>query len=158
MLNIRNVTAKDISLILEFIRELAVYEKAPQEAVATPEDLLRDGFSANPKFRVLIAEWDSDPAGFALFRYNYSTWQGRPGLWLEDLFVRPAFRGRGIGKAMLAVAAATRRSRSKRTAGASSGPPRRAGMERAGHRILRVAGSESAQRVGDHVSDWRGPQ
>ena len=69
--------------------------------MARAEDLRRDGWGPEPKFRVLIAEWDNKPAGFALFFYNYSTWQGRPGLYLEDLFVRPEFRGKGIGKALL---------------------------------------------------------
>ncbi|MGZ4826419.1 MAG: N-acetyltransferase family protein [Terriglobales bacterium] len=101
MLSIRPAAPEDIPLILAFIRELAEYERAPEQAVARPEDLLRDGWGPQPKFRVLIAEWDSRPAGFALFFYNYSTWQGRPGLYLEDLFVRPEFRGRGIGKALL---------------------------------------------------------
>ncbi len=101
MLSIRAATPEDIPLILEFIRELAEYERAPEQAVARPEDLLRDGWGKEPKFRVIIAEWDRQPAGFALFFYNYSTWQGRPGLYLEDLFVRPPFRGRGIGKALL---------------------------------------------------------
>ncbi len=87
--------------MLGFIRDLAEYERAPEQAVARPEDLLRDGWGPEPKFRVLIAEWEGQPAGFALFFYNYSTWQGRPGIYLEDLFVRPAFRGRGIGKALL---------------------------------------------------------
>ena len=100
-LAIRPATAADVPLILSFIRELAEYERAPEAAVAKPEDLLRDGFGAQPKFRVVIAEWERRPAGFALFFYNYSTWQGRPGLYLEDLFVRPEFRGRGIGKALL---------------------------------------------------------
>lgn len=101
MLNIRSATVNDIPLILQFIQELAQYEKAPQEAVATQEDLLRDGFSAHPKFRVVIAEWEGAPAGFALFFYNYSTWMGRAGIYLEDIFVRPAFRRRGVGKALL---------------------------------------------------------
>jgi GNAT superfamily N-acetyltransferase len=101
MLNIRNATSNDIPLILQFIRELAEYEKAPEQAVATSEDLLWHGFSANPKFRVLIAEWDGQPAGFALFFYHYSTWVGRPTLFLEDLFVRLRFRSQGIGKALL---------------------------------------------------------
>ena len=101
MLSMRSARAEDIPLILQFIRDLAEYERAPEQAVAKPEDLLRDGWGPSPKFRVLIAEWDGAPAGFALFFYNYSTWQGRPGLYLEDLFVRPAFRGRGIGKALL---------------------------------------------------------
>lgn len=88
-------------LILEFIRELADYEREPQAAVATAADLLRDGFGPEPKFRVDIAEWSGEPAGFALYFWNYSTWQGKPGLYLEDLFVRPRFRGKGIGKALL---------------------------------------------------------
>lgn len=102
MINIRAAAAEDAALILQFIRELADYEKAPLEAVATPEDILRDGFSVDPKFRCIIAEWDGRPAGFALFFYNYSTWRGRPGIYLEDVFVRPEFRKKGIGKALLA--------------------------------------------------------
>jgi len=101
MLNIRKATVDDIPLILEFIRELAEYERAPEEAVATPDDLRRDGFSSEPRFYVEIAEWDGEPAGFALWFFNYSTWQGKPGLYLEDLFVRPRFRQKGIGKALL---------------------------------------------------------
>ena len=101
MLTIRKATPDDIPLILEFIRELAEYERAPQEAVATPEDLRRDGFSGEPHFYVEIAEWGGQPAGFALWFFNYSTWQGKPGLYLEDLFVRSRFRKNGIGKALL---------------------------------------------------------
>jgi GNAT superfamily N-acetyltransferase len=63
--------------------------------------LLRDGFSEQPYFHVLIAEWEGQPAGFALYFFNYSTFQGQPGLYLEDLFVRPPYRGKGIGKALL---------------------------------------------------------
>jgi GNAT superfamily N-acetyltransferase len=101
MLTIRPATPADVPLILEFIRELAEYEREPQAAVATQADLLRDGFGPEPKFRVDIAEWSGEPAGFALYFWNYSTWQGKPGLYLEDLFVRPHFRGKGIGKALL---------------------------------------------------------
>lgn len=101
MLNIRPANVSDAGLILSFIRELAEYEREPQAVTATEEDLVRDGFGPAPKFRVVIAEWEGQPAGFALFFYNYSTWQGRPGLYLEDVFVRPEFRGRGIGKALL---------------------------------------------------------
>jgi len=101
MLTIRPATAADVPLILAFIRELAEYEREPQAAVATQADLLRDGFGPEPKFRVDIAEWSGEPAGFALYFWNYSTWQGKPGLYLEDLFVRPRFRGKGIGKALL---------------------------------------------------------
>jgi len=101
MIHIRPATQDDIPLILQLIHKLAEYEKAPEQAVATGHDLRRDGFSGNPKFRVLIAEWEGRPAGFALFFYNYSTWLGRPGLYLEDLFVQPEHRGKGIGKALL---------------------------------------------------------
>ena len=101
MLVLRPAAASDVPLILDLVRELAAYERAPAEAVATAADLLRDGFeTAQPKFRVLIAEWSGAAAGFAFFFYNYSTWLGRPGLYLEDLFVRPEFRKRGIGKAL----------------------------------------------------------
>jgi GNAT superfamily N-acetyltransferase len=100
-LHIRPATPADIPEILAFIRELAEYERAPEQAVAKHEDLMRDGWGPAPKFRVVMAEWEGAAAGFALFFYNYSTWQGRPGLYLEDLFVRPAFRGKGIGKALL---------------------------------------------------------
>jgi GNAT superfamily N-acetyltransferase len=103
MLRLRPAKIEDVPLILEFIRELAEYEREPHAAVATSADLIRDGFSDTaPKFRVTIAEWDGQPAGFALYFYIYSTWQGRPGLYLEDLFVRPPFRGKKIGFALLA--------------------------------------------------------
>ena len=101
MLRVRNASSDDVPLILQFIRELAEYEKAPEQARANSDDLRRDGFSTNPKFHVLIAEWLGEPAGFALFFYHYSTWVGRPTLFLEDLFVRPRFRGNGIGRTLL---------------------------------------------------------
>ncbi len=101
MLRIRKAEASDVSQILALVRELAEYEKASHEVRATEADLLRDGFSETPRFFVELAEWEGAPAGFALWFYNYSTWEGRPGLYLEDLYVRPALRGRGIGKALL---------------------------------------------------------
>lgn len=101
MLTIRRATERDIPVILEFIRELADYERAPQEAVATPDDLRRHGFSADPRFFVELAEWSGESAAFALWFFNYSTWQGKPGLYLEDLYVRPRFRRKGIGTALL---------------------------------------------------------
>jgi len=101
MLTIRNTTAADAPLILDFIRHLAEYEREPQAVIATKEDLVRDGFGPNPKYRCVIAEWDNRPAGFAFFFYHYSTWRGQPGLYLEDLFVLPEMRGKGIGKALL---------------------------------------------------------
>ena len=96
-----SATAADVAQILAFIRALAAFERAPDAVVATEEGLLRDGFGPNPYYSCLIAEHDGQPAGFALFFFNYSTWMGRPGIYLEDLFVLPEFRGRGIGKALL---------------------------------------------------------
>jgi len=104
--NIRPAAPADIPHILAFIRELAEYERAPASAIATEADLLRDGFTEPRRFHCLIAEWQNAPAGFALYFYNYSTWRGHAGIYLEDLFVRPPFRGKGIGKALLAAVAA----------------------------------------------------
>jgi GNAT superfamily N-acetyltransferase len=100
-LTLRAATREDVPEIRALIRELADYEKDPAAAVVTEADLLRDGFGERPLFRVVMAEWDGAVAGFAFYFFNYSTWQGRPGLYLEDLFVRPALRGKGIGKALL---------------------------------------------------------
>mgnify|MGYP001814121512 CR=1 FL=1 len=101
MLTLRHATADDVPQILAFIAELAEYEREPQAATATAEDLLRDGFGDDPRFFVEIAEWDGEPAGFAFWFLNYSTWSGRAGVYLEDIFVRPAFRRRGIGVALM---------------------------------------------------------
>jgi GNAT superfamily N-acetyltransferase len=103
---IRPATRADIPQILAFIRSLAAYERAPQAVTATEADLERDGFGPNPIYFCLIAEHDGRPAGFALYFFNYSTWLGRPGLYLEDLFVEPELRGLGIGKTLLERAAA----------------------------------------------------
>jgi GNAT superfamily N-acetyltransferase len=99
---IRSATAVDTDLIVRFIMDLAVYEKLAHEAKASPADIARDLFGDNPKAFCEIAEWEGRPAGFALWFYTYSTFQGRHGIWLEDLFVDPALRGKGIGKALLA--------------------------------------------------------
>ena len=103
---LRAATPADIPQILTFIKGLALYERAPHEVTATPEGLLRDGFGPQPFYHCLIAEDDGAPAGFALFFFNYSTWKGQPGVYLEDLYVEPEFRGRGIGKALLKRVAA----------------------------------------------------
>ena len=105
-LTIRPAVESDIPQILAFIRALAEYEREPDAVEATEEDLRRDGFGPNPFYQCLIAELDRAPAGFALYFFNYSTWLGRPGLYLEDLFVLPDFRGRGVGKALLQRVAA----------------------------------------------------
>lgn len=107
MLKLRKANSQDTPLILSFIRELAEYERGSTAVSATEEDLRRDGFSANPKFQAIIVEWDGEPAGMAFFFHHYPTWQSRPGLYLEDLFVRPQFRGKGIGKALLVQLART---------------------------------------------------
>jgi len=100
-LRIVPATERDVALIFSFIRKLAEYEKLSHEVVAT-EDRLRDGlFGARPVAEVLLAYWADEPAGFALYFPNFSTFLGQPGIYLEDLFVEPAFRGRGIGKALL---------------------------------------------------------
>ena len=103
MLRIHPATRDDVPTLLALIRELATYEKKRHKAVVTEEDLLRDGFGPQPKFRALIAEWKGGAAGYASFFYFYSTFQGRPALFLEDLFVLDELRGKGIGKALLAA-------------------------------------------------------
>ncbi len=105
MLNIHPATREDVPTLLALIRELATYEKKPHKAVVTEDDLLRDLFGPQPKFRALIAEWDGKPAGYATFFYFYSTFEGRAALFLEDLFVLDEFRGSGIGKALLSAVA-----------------------------------------------------
>ncbi len=105
MLEIREASSKDTALVLSFVRELAEYEREPQAVVATEEDLKRDGFSADPKFHVAVAQWNNEPAGMAFYFYHYSTWQGRRGVYLEDIFVKPAFRGKGVGKGLMAFLA-----------------------------------------------------
>jgi GNAT superfamily N-acetyltransferase len=104
MLRIRPATIHDSALLRTMIRELAEFEGQLDFVTIREEDLARDGFGENPQFRALIAEWDEQPAGYAVFFGYYSTWVGR-GLFLEDLFVREAFRERGIGKALLAAVA-----------------------------------------------------
>ncbi|MBX3358223.1 MAG: GNAT family N-acetyltransferase [Phycisphaeraceae bacterium] len=112
--SIRAATPADVPEILALIRELAEYEKAPEQAVATEGDLRRHLFGnsfddwqgvsnvpkSGPVAECLIGEIDSVPQGLALFYANFSTWVGKPGIYLEDLFVRPAARGRGLGKAL----------------------------------------------------------
>lgn len=95
----------DASLILEFIRLLAEYEKLGHEVVATEQQLQKHLFGDNPKAEVIIGEYQQTPVSFALFFYNFSTFLGKPGIYLEDLYVKPEVRGRGYGKSMLAYLA-----------------------------------------------------
>ena len=106
MLSIRPATPADVPTILRFIHELATYEREPDAVVATEADLLRDGWGPTPRFTALIADFNGEPAGFALYFTSYSTWRGHHGIRLEDLYVTPALRGKGIGKALLAKLAA----------------------------------------------------
>jgi GNAT superfamily N-acetyltransferase len=99
---LRDAVPEDVPVMLRFIRELAAYEREPDAVIATEADLLRDGWSDPVRFRAIIAEHDGEAAGFALYFWSYSTWMGHHGIRLEDLYVTPAMRGRGIGKALLA--------------------------------------------------------
>ena len=98
---IRPSTSEDVPLILDFIRGIAEYEKLSQEVTATEADLRESLFGKRPAAECVLAFWDGKPAGFAVFFHNFSTFLGKAGLYLEDLFVKPEFRGKGIGKALL---------------------------------------------------------
>ncbi len=98
---IRPATPADVPTILRFVRELATFEREPDAVVATEAMLAEALFGQHPAVEAVIAEGDGTPVGFALFFHNFSTWAGRRGLYLEDLYVTPAARGRGVGKALL---------------------------------------------------------
>jgi GNAT superfamily N-acetyltransferase len=98
---IRAADVEDVPVILELIRELATYERAPNEVVATEEQLVEVLFGERPTAEVLLAFESKSPVGFAVFFHNFSTWLGRPGLYLEDLFIKPEKRGKGYGRALL---------------------------------------------------------
>jgi GNAT superfamily N-acetyltransferase len=104
--SVRAATAADVPLVLAFIRELAVYERLEHQVVATQADLTTALFGARPYAEVVFACLDGREVGFALFFHNFSTFRGKPGIYLEDLFVRPESRGRGVGKRLLAWLAA----------------------------------------------------
>jgi GNAT superfamily N-acetyltransferase len=101
MLRIRPAAPEDTALVLALIRELAEYERLAHTVVASEDDLRESLFGPRPWAETVLAEVDGQPAGFALFFHNFSTFLGRPGLYLEDLFVRPAFRRQGVGRALL---------------------------------------------------------
>ena len=100
-LTLRQAQANDVSLIRELIEALADYERMRSECVATDEKLSEALFGQRPCAEVIIAEWDGQAVGFALFFHNFSTFLAQPGIYLEDVFVKPDFRGMGIGKALL---------------------------------------------------------
>ncbi len=103
--NLRPATINDVPLILQFIRELAEYERMLDDVVANEEMLRESLFGHRPAAEVILCHEGEVPAGFALFFHNYSTFRGKSGIYLEDLFVRPQFRGRGYGKLLLATLA-----------------------------------------------------
>jgi len=106
---IRDADVVDIPIIMQLIRDLATYERAPNDVIATEGDLREALFGAEPAAKVVIAFEDDVPVGFAVYFFNFSTWLGRPGLYLEDLFVKPEMRGRGYGRALLVHLAKTAR-------------------------------------------------
>jgi GNAT superfamily N-acetyltransferase len=108
---IRPACAKDVPIILQLIRDLATYERAPDEVTATEEQLVDVLFGERPAAEVLLAFEGELPVGFAVYFYNFSTWLGRPGLYLEDLFVKPEERGKGYGRALLVELAKIARDR-----------------------------------------------
>ena len=103
---LRFATPDDVGLLLQFVRELALFERAPHEVVATEADLLRHGFGPERRFEALLAEADGRAAGVAFFYPTFSTWLGRPGLYLEDLFVAEWARKTGVGRRLIARLAA----------------------------------------------------
>jgi GNAT superfamily N-acetyltransferase len=108
---IRPAHVEDVPIILGLIRDLATYERAPDEVTATEEQLVDVLFGERPAAEVLLAFEGQSPVGFAVFFYNFSTWLGRPGLYLEDLFVKPDNRGKGYGRALLIQLAKIARGR-----------------------------------------------
>ncbi len=99
-LNIRKASVEDVPLILKFIKELSVYEKMSKEVVTTEDTLRETLFGDKPYAQVLIAEIEGKPVGYALYFYNFSTFMGRPGLYIEDVYVSEEYRGQGIGSAL----------------------------------------------------------
>lgn len=100
-LTLEIATEQDTPLIFSFIKELAEYERLAHEVIATEEIIKETLFGKHAYAEVIIARWDGKPVGYALFFHSFSTFLGRPGIYLEDLFVRPSMRGKGIGKALL---------------------------------------------------------
>ena len=105
-ITVRFATAEDVPLLLQLIRALAAFEKAPDAVVATEADLRRHGFGPERQFEAILAFLDGEPAGVALFHSRFSTWLGRPGLYLEDLYVTEKGRGRGIARRLMTRLAA----------------------------------------------------
>ena len=106
IIHIRAATPEDVGTLLAFVRALAAFEQMPDAVGASEADLLRDGFGPAPRFEARLALLDGKPCGFSLFFTSYSTWEGRPGLFLEDIFVEDGARGHGVGRRLVADLAA----------------------------------------------------
>jgi GNAT superfamily N-acetyltransferase len=106
IIHIRAATPEDVGTLLAFVRALAAFEQMPDAVGASEADLLRDGFGPAPRFEARLALLDGKPCGFSVFFTSYSTWEGRPGLFLEDLFVEDWARGHGVGRRLVADLAA----------------------------------------------------
>lgn len=111
MITIREAERSDTDTIIELIHALAQYEKEPEAVRITRENVLTHGFGDSPYFHCILAEWNGRVIGFAVYFFNFSTWEGQPGLYLEDLFVLPEFRGRGAGKDLMIALAQIARER-----------------------------------------------
>ena len=146
---IRPAVLSDLDTIIELVHGLADYEREPEAVVLDRDEFAAHLFGPRPYAEVFMCETDSgESAGFALFFHNFSTWTGKPGIWLEDLFVRPEFRGRGYGKALLIALAGIAVER-------GCGPVRMvgAGLERALDRLLPGAGGGPDGRMDDLPGD-----
>ena len=104
-LTVRPARPDDVDAVLALVQRLAEFEREPDAVKATREDYLRDGFGPDPAFGALLAELGGRPVGLALWFRTYSTWEGRPGVWLEDLYVEEGLRGRGVGRRLVAALA-----------------------------------------------------
>ncbi len=110
-MELRPATPADAATVYQLVFELASYERAPEAVEATPQAFAAQLAAERPPFECLLAELDGQVAGFTLFFPNYSTWLGRPGIWIEEIYVRPAFRGQGVARALLRRVAALARER-----------------------------------------------
>ncbi|HUC72647.1 MAG TPA: GNAT family N-acetyltransferase [Stellaceae bacterium] len=153
-LTIRFAVPEDAGLVLRLIRELAAFEKAPEAVVASEADLRRYGFGPDRQFEAVLAFLDGAPAGFALFHPRFSTWLGRPGMYLEDLYVTQAARGLGVGRGLMArlAAIAVERGWGRIDFQVLEWNPardfyRRLGMEHLGEWLRYGAGSEALRRL-----------
>ncbi len=155
-ITIRFASPEDADLVLRLVRELAIFEKAPEAVVATAEDLVRHGFGPDRQFEAILAFVDAKPAGLALFHPRFSTWLGRPGMYLEDLYVVAEARGQGVGQRLMARLATIAIERGWGRIdfqvldwNPARGFYRRLGIEHLGEWLRYGAGGEALRRLAD---------